>query len=346
MSELLLDRAGRRRSPATLPGFHAGHAPANKGPRYPADPPKVESIIAVMRAAGEATHGRGWRGADRDHVASGAAHPGSAGSRRGRSRSTPWLGAGPARRGRAPSRGRHRCMGTGRASALGGYAARAPVGFCSVSSTARRADATGRPLRAELRRTAGAADAAPLRPTRRCSRGPLGCASASCGHRPRLPTASARRPRNGVADARRPPGGRRQRASKHDRRHACGADPRRRPADGGVLPRQRPPSTSRSITAASSERRTSTRSGGSRPLRSRWSTAQFAPLQNEKATELGEGPALSEAPPAVIPTRSSGTPTEPLGAEALTRAEAPTSCMPRARVVIAAQPPQAPTLDI
>jgi site-specific recombinase XerD len=33
MSELLLDRAGRRRSPATLPGFHAGHAPGNKGLR-------------------------------------------------------------------------------------------------------------------------------------------------------------------------------------------------------------------------------------------------------------------------------------------------------------------------
>jgi hypothetical protein len=49
MSELLLDRAGRRRSPATLPGFHAGHAPGNKGLRYPADPPKVEEIIAVMR---------------------------------------------------------------------------------------------------------------------------------------------------------------------------------------------------------------------------------------------------------------------------------------------------------
>jgi hypothetical protein len=31
MSELLLDRAGRRRSPATMPGFHAGHAPGNKG---------------------------------------------------------------------------------------------------------------------------------------------------------------------------------------------------------------------------------------------------------------------------------------------------------------------------
>jgi hypothetical protein len=62
MSELLLDRAGRRRSPATLPGFHAGHAPGNKGLRYPADPPKVEEIIAVMRSAGDGTHGRRLRG--------------------------------------------------------------------------------------------------------------------------------------------------------------------------------------------------------------------------------------------------------------------------------------------
>ena len=30
MSELLLDRAGRRRSPATMPGFHAGHVQATK----------------------------------------------------------------------------------------------------------------------------------------------------------------------------------------------------------------------------------------------------------------------------------------------------------------------------
>lgn len=58
MSELLVDRAGRRRSPATLPGFHVGHAPGNKGLRYPADPPKVEGIIAVMRTAGDGTHGR------------------------------------------------------------------------------------------------------------------------------------------------------------------------------------------------------------------------------------------------------------------------------------------------
>src|SRR5215212_2193932 len=62
MSELLLDRAGRRRSPATLPGFRAGQAPANKGLRYPADPPKVEEIIAVMRTAGDGAHGRRLRG--------------------------------------------------------------------------------------------------------------------------------------------------------------------------------------------------------------------------------------------------------------------------------------------
>lgn len=31
-----LDAAGRRRSPATLPGYHAGRKPANKGRRYPA----------------------------------------------------------------------------------------------------------------------------------------------------------------------------------------------------------------------------------------------------------------------------------------------------------------------
>jgi integrase len=59
---MLFDRAGRRRSPATMPGFHAGRPPRNKGLRYPADPPKVEEIVAVMRAAGDAAHGRRLRG--------------------------------------------------------------------------------------------------------------------------------------------------------------------------------------------------------------------------------------------------------------------------------------------
>jgi site-specific recombinase XerD len=54
---VLLDAAGRRRSPATLPGYQSGRAPRNKGRRYPADPPPVEDIIAVMRRAGDSMHG-------------------------------------------------------------------------------------------------------------------------------------------------------------------------------------------------------------------------------------------------------------------------------------------------
>jgi len=45
----LLDAAGRRRSPATLPGYLGGRAPRNKGMRYPADPPRPEEIILVIR---------------------------------------------------------------------------------------------------------------------------------------------------------------------------------------------------------------------------------------------------------------------------------------------------------
>jgi integrase len=53
----LQDAAGRRRSPPTLPGYHAGCPPRNKGLRYSADPPSVEEIIAVMRQAGTTTQG-------------------------------------------------------------------------------------------------------------------------------------------------------------------------------------------------------------------------------------------------------------------------------------------------
>jgi site-specific recombinase XerC len=53
MQSASYDAAGHRRSPVTMPGFHEGRAPINKGRRYPADPPAVEEIIAVMRAAGD-----------------------------------------------------------------------------------------------------------------------------------------------------------------------------------------------------------------------------------------------------------------------------------------------------
>ncbi len=57
-----LDAAGRRRSPAAMPGYHTGRPPRNKGMRYPADPPRVEEIVAVMREAGTGVHGARVRG--------------------------------------------------------------------------------------------------------------------------------------------------------------------------------------------------------------------------------------------------------------------------------------------
>jgi site-specific recombinase XerD len=55
----VLDAAGRRRSPATMPGYHAGRPPRNKGIRYPADPPTVDEIVAIMRHTADNRHG--WR---------------------------------------------------------------------------------------------------------------------------------------------------------------------------------------------------------------------------------------------------------------------------------------------
>ena len=61
-SQPQLDRAGRRRSPATTSSFHQALPPRNKGRRYPPDPPTVEEIIAVMRAAGDGPEGVRLRG--------------------------------------------------------------------------------------------------------------------------------------------------------------------------------------------------------------------------------------------------------------------------------------------
>jgi len=61
-SSTLVDTGGRRRSPATMPEYHRGRPPRNKGLRYPADPPTVEEIIAVMRAAGDDPDGTRLRG--------------------------------------------------------------------------------------------------------------------------------------------------------------------------------------------------------------------------------------------------------------------------------------------
>ena len=61
MESVLLDVAGRRRSPATMPGYHRGRPPRNKGEQYPADPPTVEEIVAVMSAVGDRADGHRLR---------------------------------------------------------------------------------------------------------------------------------------------------------------------------------------------------------------------------------------------------------------------------------------------
>jgi hypothetical protein len=61
MESVLLDVAGHRRSPATMPGYHRGGPPRNKGEQYPADPPRVEEIVAVMRTIGDGADGHRLR---------------------------------------------------------------------------------------------------------------------------------------------------------------------------------------------------------------------------------------------------------------------------------------------
>jgi site-specific recombinase XerD len=55
----VLDSAGRRRSPATLPGLPRRAPAAQQGLQHPAEPPTVEEIVAVVRRAREDRHG--WR---------------------------------------------------------------------------------------------------------------------------------------------------------------------------------------------------------------------------------------------------------------------------------------------
>ena len=53
----VLDAAGRRRSPATMPWLRRRTSAPHKGRLYPADPPTVEEIVAVMRKASDYRHG-------------------------------------------------------------------------------------------------------------------------------------------------------------------------------------------------------------------------------------------------------------------------------------------------
>jgi hypothetical protein len=103
MESMLLDAAGHRRSPATMPGYHRGRPARNKGEQYPADPPMVEEIVAIMRTIGDRADGQRLR-ADRPALARRSTN--QRGPRASGERSGPITrrGARPARQGRQARR--------------------------------------------------------------------------------------------------------------------------------------------------------------------------------------------------------------------------------------------------
>ena len=124
MESVLLDVAGHRRSPATLPGYHRGRPPRNKGEQYPADPPTVEEVIAVMRSVGDRPDGYRlravivllWRAGLRISEALAA---------RERPRPHPRRRARPTWEGRQAPRGRDGPLGVGPARPVAGDPPRA-----------------------------------------------------------------------------------------------------------------------------------------------------------------------------------------------------------------------------
>src|SRR4051794_21873257 len=62
MSKVLLDATVVGDHPQRCPGSTPGDRRANTGRRYPADPPTVAEIVAVMRQVGSDLHGRRLRG--------------------------------------------------------------------------------------------------------------------------------------------------------------------------------------------------------------------------------------------------------------------------------------------
>ena len=134
----VLDAAGRRRSPATMPGYHAGRTPRNKGQLYPADPPTVEEIIAVMRQTADDRHGARlralivllWRGGLRVQEAL-ALGERDLDPRRGSARASG--------QGRPSARDRHGRLGLGAAVALARPRIELPVGplFCIIDGPTR-----------------------------------------------------------------------------------------------------------------------------------------------------------------------------------------------------------------
>ena len=113
-----LDRAGRPRSPATMPGYHAGRPPANKGKALPGrsaarrgdrrrDAPGRREQLRAPPARD-----------DRRALACRSSNPRGARARGDRSGGAPRRHPRPPRQGRQAARSRHGRLGLGTAAAL------------------------------------------------------------------------------------------------------------------------------------------------------------------------------------------------------------------------------------
>ena len=113
-----LDRAGRPRSPATMPGYQAGRPPANKGKALPGrsaarrgdrrrDAPGRREQLRAPPARD-----------DRRALACRSSNPRGARARGDRSGGAPRCHPRPPRQGRQAARGRHGRLGLGTAAAL------------------------------------------------------------------------------------------------------------------------------------------------------------------------------------------------------------------------------------
>jgi hypothetical protein len=133
----VLDSAGRHCSPATMPGYHAGRPPRNKGfvPGRPGDG------SGDRRRDAPRPRGPQRLAAARDRrraLARRAARPRSARALRARPRRTARMAARPPRKGRTAPRDRHGRLGLGTDTALARRPPRAPGGPAVLHH--RRAD--------------------------------------------------------------------------------------------------------------------------------------------------------------------------------------------------------------
>ena len=155
-AEILVDIAGRPRSPATLPGYHAGRPPRNKGRHYPADPPTVEDDRRGDEDGRRASVRTSDAGLDRRPMARGPSDQRGPSAHRSRPRSGPGIAARSPWQGRSSARGRHGRVGWAQLRPWLEHRVALPVGplFCIINGPTAGAPWIPTSVRAQLHRLA------------------------------------------------------------------------------------------------------------------------------------------------------------------------------------------------